>query len=234
MVVSEFVSSLRLHYGIEFKNLALLDEAFTHSSYANEHRELGISDNERLEFLGDAVLELTVSDYIYRKYPELPEGRLTRMRASIVQTRSFSSFSREAGFDKYIKLGNGEEAAGARQRNTLLEDLFEAFCGALYLDQGRGAVIRFCQQIIFPKIDAGDFDETRDFKTLLQEELQKDGDAAIRYELLNTEGPANARVFNVRVMNGAVELGTGSGKSKKIAEQAAAKTALADLKQANA
>lgn len=226
MVVSEFVSELRREYGIEFKNLAILDEAFTHSSYANEHRELGISDNERLEFLGDAVLELTVSDYLYRKYPDLPEGKLTRMRAAIVQTRSFSSFSREAHFDRYIKLGNGEEAAGARQRDTLLEDLFEAFCGALYLDQGRGSVVRFCKQIIFPKIDAGQFDEMRDFKTLLQEDLQQDGDAEIHYELMSTEGPANARIFNVRVLNGQDMLGQGSGKSKKAAEQAAAKAAL--------
>ena len=227
MVVSEFVSNLRRKYGIEFKNLALLDEAFTHSSYANEHRELGLRDNERLEFLGDAVLELTVSDYLYRKYPDLPEGKLTRMRAAIVQTAGFSSFSREAGFDKYIKLGNGEEAAGARQRDTLLEDLFEAFCGALYLDQGRGSVIKFCEQIIFPKIDAGQFDELRDFKTLLQEDLQKSGDADIHYELLTSSGPANDRVFTVQVLNGDQDLGSGTGKSKKAAEQAAAKAALA-------
>lgn len=226
MVKSEFVSGLRRDYGIEFKNLALLDEAFTHSSYANEHRELGISDNERLEFLGDAVLELTVSDYLYRKYPDLPEGKLTRMRASIVQTRSFSSFAREAHFDQFIKLGNGEEAAGARHRDTLLEDLFEAFCGALYLDQGRGSVIKFCQQMIFPKIDAGQFDEMRDFKTLLQEKLQVDGDAKIHYELMSTDGPANNRMFTVEVWNGTQVLGSGRGKSKKIAEQAAAKVAL--------
>ncbi|WP_155286685.1 ribonuclease III [Lacticaseibacillus zhaodongensis] len=230
MVVAEFVSNLRNTYGIEFKNLALLDEAFTHSSYANEHRELGISDNERLEFLGDAVLELTVSDYLYRKYPEEPEGKLTRMRAAIVQTRSFSAFSREAHFDRYIKLGNGEEAAGARKRNTLLEDLFEAFCGALYLDQGRGAVISFCEKIIFPKIDAGEFLSTHDFKTALQEELQRSGDAQIEYELLSTSGPANARIFTVRVLDGKKELGTGTGKSKKAAEQEAAKAALTTIR----
>ncbi len=229
MVVSEFVTELRNRYGIEFKNLSILDEAFTHSSYANEHRELGISDNERLEFLGDAVLELTVSDYLYRKFPNRPEGELTRMRAAIVQTRSFSTFAREAHFDKYIKLGNGEEAAGARQRNTLLEDLFEAFCGALYLDQGRATVIRFCKQVIFPRIDAGEFSGISDFKTALQEELQQNGDAQIHYEQVGMTGPANARLFNVEVWESDHMLGSGNGKSKKRAEQAAAKAALVGL-----
>ncbi len=126
MVDAGLLTELHERYGIAFHNPALLDEAFTHSSYANEHQDLGIHDNERLEFLGDAVLELTVSDYLYRKYPELPEGKLTRMRAEIVQTRSFSAFAKDANFDKYIKLGHGEEKSGARQRATLLEDLFEA------------------------------------------------------------------------------------------------------------
>jgi ribonuclease-3 len=229
MVVAEFVSELRQRYGIEFKDLSILDEAFTHSSYANEHRELGISDNERLEFLGDAVLELTVSDYLYRKFPQLPEGELTRMRAAIVQTKSFSTFSREAHFDKYIKLGNGEEAAGARQRNTLLEDLFEAFCGALYLDQGRAAVIGFCKQVIFPHINAGEFRGISDFKTALQEELQQDGDADIHYEQVSITGPANKRQFNVDVYLGDKLLGSGVGKSKKRAEQDAAHAALVGL-----
>ena len=130
MVASEFVSELRQRYGIEFHDLSLLDEAFTHSSYVNEHKELGLKDNERLEFLGDAVLELTVSDYLYRKCPDKPEGDLTRIRAAAVQTAAFSAFSKEAHFDRYIKLGKGEEKAGARKRLTLLEDLFEAFNGA--------------------------------------------------------------------------------------------------------
>lgn len=229
MVVAEFVSELRQRFAIEFKDLSILDEAFTHSSYANEHRELGISDNERLEFLGDAVLELTVSDYLYRKFPQLPEGQLTRMRAAIVQTKSFSTFAREVHFDKYVKLGNGEEAAGARSRNTLLEDLFEAFCGALYLDQGRAAVIRFCKQVIFPRIDAGEFRGISDFKTALQEELQQDGDAQIHYELISVTGPGNARTFKVEVYSGTQLLGSGQGNSKKRAEQAAAKAAMVGL-----
>lgn len=226
MVASEFVSELRNRYGIEFHDLSILDEAFTHSSYVNEHQELGLKDNERLEFLGDAVLELTVSDYLYRHYPELPEGKLTRMRAAIVQTRSFSAFSKEAHFDQYIRLGKGEENAGARKRKTLLEDLFEAFNGALYLDQGRQSVVEFCEKMIFPKIVAGQFDANRDHKTALQEYLQKDGEVEIAYHLLSESGPAHARQFEVDVTAAGTVLGTGVGKNKKAAEQAAALAAL--------
>lgn len=230
MVASEFVSELRQRYGIEFRNLALLDEAFTHSSYVNEHKELGLKDNERLEFLGDAVLELTVSDYLYRKFPDLPEGQLTRMRAATVQTRAFSAFSKEAHFDQYIKLGKGEENAGARQRKTLLEDLFEAFNGALYLDQGREANIKFAEQIIFPKIDAGHFSAAMDHKTALQEFVQQDGEVEISYHLLSESGPAHDRQFQVDVTVDDQVLGTGFGKNKKAAEQAAANDALLKLK----
>ncbi len=185
-----------------------------------------------MEFLGDAVLELTVSDYLYRKYPDLPEGKLTRMRAAIVQTRSFSSFSKEAHFDQYIKLGKGEEQAGARTRLTLLEDLFEAFNGALYLDQGRGAVIKFVEQVIFPHIEAGEFSAEMDHKTALQEFAQQDGDVQITYRLLGEDGPAHERQFHVEVAIDDVVLGQGQGKNKKAAEQAAAAAALARLKQA--
>lgn len=231
MVASEFVSELRQRYGIEFHDLSLLDEAFTHSSYVNEHKELGLKDNERLEFLGDAVLELTVSDYLYRKFPDKPEGDLTRIRAAAVQTAAFSAFSKEAHFDRYIKLGKGEEKTGARQRLTLLEDLFEAFNGALYLDQGREANIKFAKQIIFPKIDAGEFSADQDHKTALQETLQQNGDVAIVYHLLDEKGPAHERQFHVDVEVEGRVLGTGFGKNKKAAEQAAAKAALARLKK---
>lgn len=230
MVAIEFTRELHSRFGIDFNNIDLLEEAFTHSSYANEHRELGVHDNERLEFLGDAVLELTVSEYLFKKYPHVPEGKLTRMRAAAVQTRSFASFSREAHFDQYIRLGNGEENAGARHRDTLLEDLFEAFCGALFLDQGRQAVIRFCEQVIWPHIDAGEFEDTRDFKTKLQERLQQGGDVNIEYELLSEqEEDNNQRVFTVSVTADGRELGRGTGTSKKHAEQDAAHRALSDL-----
>ncbi|GAF41242.1 ribonuclease iii [Agrilactobacillus composti DSM 18527 = JCM 14202] len=226
MMIQDLANELRLNYGIEFKNLSLLDEAFTHSSYMNEHRELNIKDNERLEFLGDAVLELTVSEHLYKQFPDLPEGKLTRMRASIVCTKGFSSFSREAHFDKYVRLGKGEEQMGARNRDTLLEDLFEAFNGALYLDQGKDAVVKFIQQIIFPKIDVGAFNNFTDYKTALQERLQVNGDVQIAYHTLSEDGPAHQRVFHVNVSADGEILGEGQGASKKRAEQAAAKLAL--------
>ncbi|WP_152537775.1 ribonuclease III [Agrilactobacillus composti] len=225
-MIQDLANELRLNYGIEFKNLSLLDEAFTHSSYMNEHRELNIKDNERLEFLGDAVLELTVSEHLYKQFPDLPEGKLTRMRASIVCTKGFSSFSREAHFDKYVRLGKGEEQMGARNRDTLLEDLFEAFNGALYLDQGKDAVVKFIQQIIFPKIDVGAFNNFTDYKTALQERLQVNGDVQIAYHTLSEDGPAHQRVFHVNVSADGEILGEGQGASKKRAEQAAAKLAL--------
>lgn len=224
------VSELRARYGIEFQNLALLDEAFTHSSYVNEHRELGLRDNERLEFLGDAVMEITVSEYLYKKYPDWPEGKLTRLRAAIVCTKSFSNFAKEAHFDRYIRLGKGEEKNGARARATLLEDLFEAFNGALFLDQGRGAVVKFIEQIVFPKIEAGEFSDQTDYKTNLQEFLQHAGEVEIEYKLLAEVGPSHARQFEVDVMMGDRVLGSGVGRNKKAAEQAAAKAALAKLK----
>ncbi|CAM2781253.1 ribonuclease III family protein [Latilactobacillus sakei] len=224
------VSELRARYGIEFNNLALLDEAFTDSSYVNEHRELGLRDNERLEFLGDAVMEITVSEYLYKKYPDWPEGKLTRLRAAIVCTKSFSSFSKEAHFDRYIRLGKGEEKNGARARATLLEDLFEAFNGALFLDQGRGAVVDFVSQVIFPKIEAGEFSDQTDYKTNLQEFLQQDGEIEIDYQLLAEVGPSHDRQFEVDVLVGDRVLGSGVGRNKKAAEQAAAKKALEQLK----
>ncbi|WP_225047510.1 ribonuclease III [Lacticaseibacillus kribbianus] len=231
MVASEFVSELRQRYGIEFHDLSLLDEAFTHSSYVNEHKELGLKDNERLEFLGDAVLEITVSDYLYRHFPDLPEGKLTRMRAAIVQTKSFSAFAKEAHFDQYIKLGKGEENAGARQRKTLLEDLFEAFNGALYLDQGRKANVLFAEQVIFPKIAAGQFAANMDHKTALQEFVQQNGEVVIAYELQSEAGPAHDRQFLVDVTVDGKVLGSGTGKNKKAAEQAAANDALTKLQR---
>lgn len=228
-MIQDLANELRLNYGIEFKDLSLLDEAFTHSSFVNEHRELKIKDNERLEFLGDAVLELTVSEHLFKQFPDLPEGKLTRMRASIVCTKGFSGFSREAHFDRYVRLGKGEEMMGARDRDTLLEDLFEAFNGALYLDQGKAAVVQFIQQIIFPKIDVGQFNQFTDYKTALQEALQVNGDVDIEYTTLSEDGPAHQRVFHVNVSADGKVLGVGQGQSKKRAEQAAAEIALTEL-----
>nr|WP_035422285.1 ribonuclease III [Fructilactobacillus florum] len=220
---------LAQQYGIKFNDEKLLDEAFTQASYVNEHPDQGLKFYERLEFLGDAVYQLVVSDYIFERYPEMPQGRLTRLRAAMVNRHSFSRFARECNFEKYIRLGKGEEKAGARNRDSLLCDIFESFIGAVYLDQGLATVQHFCQLVIFPKLDEGWFDEFFDHKTELQEAIQINGPVAIDYQLLDEDGPDNDRQFKVVVVINQESLGTGEGHSKKAAEQAAAKAALDKL-----
>ena len=227
MVSTKFIKRLDTKYKIKFNNPNLLEEAFTHSSYANEHPENGIRDYEKLEFLGDAVLELAISDYLYRNFRNLNEGELTRMRSNIVDTEGFAEFAQKFGFPAEINLGHGEEKAGARSRKTLLEDVFEAFNGALFLDQGMEAVEHFLSLTVYPLIDAGKFDASRDYKTDLQELLQKDGPVKIEYEVLKEEQLPSSFIVQL-VVNGKV-LSKGQGHNKKAAEQEAAKTALSKL-----
>ena len=226
---NQLQTMLKENFGIVFKNVSLLEQAFTHSSYVNEHRNLNLADNERLEFLGDAVLELLVSRYLYRQYPDLPEGKLTKMRASIVREESLAAFAKECHFDEAIKQGKGEENSGGRTRPSLLCDLFEAFLGALYLDQDLETVKSFIQKVIFPKVAAGAFSHEMDYKTRLQEVLQKGGDVHIDYRLVKEEGPAHERIFWTEVYCDERLIGKGQGKSKKLAEQAAANNALEKL-----
>ena len=166
-------------FQIVFSDSSLLDTAFTHTSYANEHRLLKISHNERLEFLGDAVLQLVISEYLYKEHPNRPEGDLSKFRSMIVREESLAGFSRDCQFDRYIKLGKGEEKSGGRDRDTILGDLFEAFLGALLLDQGVEAVKRFIYQVMIPKVETGQFSQVIDYKTRLQELLQVHGDVEI-------------------------------------------------------
>lgn len=216
--------------GIEFTDRKLLMQAFTHSSYVNEHRRKPYEDNERLEFLGDAVLELTVSQFLYKKYPMMTEGELTKLRAAIVCEPSLVSFAHELSFSQYILLGKGEELTGGRERPSLLADVFEAFIGALYLDKGIEKVLEFLGKIVFPKINAGAFSHVMDFKSQLQELVQRDGAGSLEYRVLQEKGPAHNREFVSRVSLNGAELGTGTGKSKKEAEQHAAQKALEKLK----
>lgn len=231
MIDSKFTSELHSKYNIEFKNYSLLETAMTHSSYANEHQELNLDDYERLEFLGDAVLELTISEYLFKQFPNIPEGNLTRLRSNIVCTASFSKFAREIGIDQYIQLGKGEEKQGARNRDTLLEDVFEAFNGALYLDQGLDKVIDLLNKVVFPKIQAGAFSDQSDNKTLLQEQLQKDGAVSIEYRVLSETGHDHRKEFSVGLVVNGQMLAQGTGTNKKNAEESAAKTALEHLKK---
>ncbi|NEY70266.1 ribonuclease III [Bacillus mesophilus] len=216
---------------LEFQNEKLLYQAFTHSSYVNEHRRRPFEDNERLEFLGDAVLELTISKYLFETYPTMSEGELTKLRASIVCEPSLVRFANDLNFGELILLGKGEELTGGRARPALLADVFEAFIGALYLDQGINQVWNFLEKVIFPKIKKGAFSHVMDFKSQLQELIQRDGSGIIEYKVLQEKGPAHNRVFESRVYLNGETLGTGVGKSKKEAEQQAAQMALETLKK---
>ena len=222
MVSVAFKQNLKKKYGIKFNNEKLLEDAFTHSSYANEHP--GRKDYEKLEFLGDAVLELAVSDYLYRHFPRLNEGELTRMRSNIVRTEGFSEFAIECGFPEEINLGKGEEKAGARKRKTLLEDVFEAFNGALLLDQGMPAVQHFLHLTVYPLIAEGDFNASRDYKTELQERLQVNGPVKIEYQVISEDESKPS--FKVQLLVNGEKVSEGQGRNKKAAEQQAAQAAL--------
>ncbi|WP_295505053.1 ribonuclease III [uncultured Streptococcus sp.] len=212
-------------FDLIFSDETLLETAFTHTSYANEHRLLKISHNERLEFLGDAVLQLIISEYLYTKYPKRPEGDLSKLRSMIVREESLAGFARDCQFDQFIKLGRGEEKSGGRNRDTILGDLFEAFLGALLLDKGVEAVKSFLYQVMIPKVEAGDFERVTDYKTKLQELLQINGDVEIAYQVVSETGPAHAKNFEVAVLINGRKSGQGQGRSKKLAEQEAAKNA---------
>jgi ribonuclease-3 len=216
--------------GIKFQNEKLLYQAFTHSSYVNEHRRRPFEDNERLEFLGDAVLELTISKYLFESYPTMSEGQLTKLRASIVCEPSLVQFANSLQFGKLVLLGKGEELTKGRERPALLADVFEAFIGALYLDQGVDSVWKFLEMVIFPKIEKGAFSHVMDYKSQLQELVQRDGKGFIEYKILQEKGPAHNREFESQVYLNGETLGTGIGKSKKEAEQQAAQVALQLLK----
>ncbi len=216
---------------IQFNNKKLLIKAFTHSSYVNEHRRKPYEDNERLEFLGDAVLELSVSHYLFGTYPQMSEGEMTKLRAAIVCEPSLVVFANEMNFGDMILLGKGEEQTGGRMRPALLADVFEAFVGALYLDQGMDSVKKILEKVVFPKIETGAFSHVMDYKSQLQEFIQRNHSGTLQYEILKEKGPAHNREFISRVLLGEEELGTGTGRSKKEAEQHAAEKALVYLKK---
>ena len=156
--MNQLEQKLEQDFGIVFSQKDLLETAFTHTSYANEHRLLNISHNERLEFLGDAALQLVISVYLYKRYPNKPEGEMSKMRSTIVREESLAGFTKACGFEQYIRLGKGEEKSGGRERATILGDLWEAFLGALYLDQGLPAVEKFLNQVMIPQVEKGNFD----------------------------------------------------------------------------
>lgn len=217
---------LRSAFGIDFSDTELLRTAFTHTSYANEHRLLKISHNERLEFLGDAVLQLIISKYLYQNYPNSPEGEMSKMRSSFVREESLAGFSRACGFDQYLLLGKGEEKSGGRNRDTILGDVFEAFLGALLLDKDEATVEKFLYQVMIPQLEKGNYERVTDYKTSLQEKLQVHGEVDISYQVVEEVGPAHDKLFTVEVLVNQEVIGRGTGRSKKLAEQAAAQNAV--------
>ncbi len=212
---------------IAFTDTVLLRSAFTHSSYKNEHRRSGREDNERLEFLGDAVLELCVSQYLYNTFKEAPEGELTRLRAATVCEPSLVAIARELKFPLYLRLGKGEELSGGRERASLIADVFEAFVGALFLDQGFAAADAFLAIHLYPRIQDDGQSLRKDYKTILQEHVQKSGQGLLSYDIVAERGPAHDREFVATVYVGGKVRGQGVGRSKKEAEQNAARDALA-------
>ena len=224
---------LKEKFDISFKNEALLMEAMTHSSYANEHKEMKGIYNERIEFLGDAVLELTISDWLFRQFPHFQEGQLTKLRAQIVCEDSLSLLAKECSLNKYLLLGKGETLSGGREKPAILCDVFEAFIGALYLDKGVNEVQRFLNLVVIPKIKNGRYELITDFKTELQEYLQQNGPVHFRYELVKEEGPSHDKTFTVQLIVDGKKYKTASGKTKKAAEQMAAKLTMEELKKSS-
>lgn len=219
------MQELQKNLNYKFNNLNLLKNALTHSSYANEVRN-GLSSNERLEFLGDSVLSIIVSDYIFKNFPNLPEGQLTKLRASLVCEKSLCGFSRELELGKYLLLGKGEEKGGGRERDSILADAFEAVLAAMYLDGGYEIAKNHALRFVLREIEHPEDDVFKDYKTVLQEIIQRNPEEAVTYKLVGESGPDHDKSFTVEVMLNSNVIGKGSGKSKKQAEQMAAKQAL--------
>lgn len=217
--------------GYVFKNEELLKTALTHSSYANENKHLGIPSNERLEFLGDSILNLIVSRYIFLNYSHLPEGEMTKIRASVVCEPALKEAALFLDIGKFIKLGKGENLTGGRNRPSILSDAVEAIAGGIYIDGGFDAATEFVLNQLEELIKRSASGVGMiDYKTKLQEELQKNGDVKIVYEVIQESGPDHDKKFSVQVRCKNKILGTGSGKSKKEAEQHAAQRALEGYK----
>lgn len=219
------MNSLENKLNYKFKNIDLLKNALIHSSYANEIRG-NTHSNERLEFLGDSVLSIIVSEHIYNKFPNMPEGELTRMRASLVCEKSLYSFSRELGIGEYLKLGRGEEKNGGRERESILADAFEAVLAAIYLDGGMTAAKKHIMNTVLRDLKHHDDDNFKDYKTTLQEIIQRNPEECVSYILIDESGPDHNKLFTVEVHLNSNVIGKGSGKSKKQAEQMAARQAL--------
>ncbi len=219
--------SLAAKLELAFSNLGLLTEALTHRSYLNEHKEYEGNHNERLEFLGDAVLELATTDYLFKKFPHKPEGELTSYRAALVNTVSLSALGQSLGISDYLLLSKGEAKDTGRARDVILANAYEAIIGAVYLDSGYENAEKFIAKTLYGKLDEVIEKELhRDAKSRFQEVAQEKRGTTPHYKTISEEGPDHAKVFTVAVYVGSEEIARGEGNSKQDAEQAAAQAAL--------
>ncbi len=214
---------------LQFNDILLLTRAMTHRSYLNEHPE-ALEDNERLEFLGDAILDFLVGEWLYNRFPEMEEGALTQMRSALVQTNQLAAFSRLLKFENTIRLGKGESKSGGKLRNTLLCDVFEAFIGALFLDQGIEVVREFINPMLEVAInEVIEEHKNEDPKSQLQEWAQANGYPTPKYVTKAVKGPDHAKIFEIEVKVNNKIMGYGIGKSKQSAEKNAAQKALESI-----
>ena len=226
-LLEDRMKKLEEKLGYVFHDKELMLHALTHSSYANEHRSAGLTSNERLEFLGDSVLGMVVADYLFRIHGNMPEGELTRTRAALVCEGSLHEVAKTLGLGDYLRLGKGEDAGGGRTRPSILADATEALLAAVYLDGGLTPARAIIRKFILDKEQEKAVD--RDYKTALQELVQRTPGQAIVYELVDEIGPDHARVFVMEVSVGGMPTGRGRGRTKKEAEQLAARAALEKL-----
>ncbi len=222
------IKDLETAIGYRFRNIQLLQNALTHSSYANERWHNSLLSNERLEFLGDSVLGMLVAEYLYHNFPNRPEGELTRMRADMVCEQTLAAAANRIGLGSHLLLGHGEEQGGGRKRNSILADAMESVIAACFLDGGMEAALKVVQQFILVEVPVTKL-HNADYKTKLQELVQQKKNQTLSYRLVGQSGPDHDKQFDVEVsLNGQV-VGGGSGSSKKRAEQMAAKCAIEKL-----
>ncbi|MBI3538420.1 MAG: ribonuclease III [Chloroflexi bacterium] len=226
------LDDLETKIGISFRDKSLLTRALTHRSYLNENSDLPYLDNERLEFLGDAILDFVAAEFLYHQFPEMSEGQLTSLRAALVKGETLARFANDADLPAHLLLSRGEDAAGGRARAPVLAGAFEAVIGALFIDQGLAAAKNFIARFVFPeteRIHREGLD--RDAKSMLQELSQARLQNTPQYRLVETRGPDHAKEFTVQVVLGDRVYGRGVGRNKQIAEQEAARAALEILQE---
>lgn len=222
------INELETAIGYRFDNITLLQNALTHSSYANERWHNSLLSNERLEFLGDSVLGMLVAEYLYRNFPNRPEGELTRMRADMVCEKTLAAVANKIGVGKHLMLGHGEENLGGRKRNSILADAMESIIAAAFLDGGMNAALGIIQRFILVEVPVTKLHNV-DYKTQFQELVQQKKNQTITYTLIAERGPDHDKHFEVQVAVNGNAVGTGEGSSKKRAEQDAARAAIAAL-----